>query len=188
MANLTKTSLGPKADRTAAHAAIRDLAESYGVDLLPLELSTDLTITPIKPQSSRTARRSCDISRSCSLQDELPSSSIKTGLPSIPAFPTDSIEQAGAVWSEHDTNTSHAPNPLEQPQPTAAVSASAADTVTVAGEADAAESSQLPDNVARAVVDDSEVPWVEDPAYLSESEYLQYQIPLDQQLLMLEVC
>ncbi|WIA08121.1 hypothetical protein OEZ85_007579 [Tetradesmus obliquus] len=30
---------GARLDRTAAHAAVRNLAESYGVDLLPLELS-----------------------------------------------------------------------------------------------------------------------------------------------------
>jgi hypothetical protein len=45
-------------DRTAAHEAVRSLAESYGVSLLPLELKTDLTLTPPPPPRARRGRGS----------------------------------------------------------------------------------------------------------------------------------
>jgi len=48
---------GDSRDRAAAHAAVRNLAEVYGIDLLPLELNREL-ITPLKHHESF-----CSISR-----------------------------------------------------------------------------------------------------------------------------
>lgn len=69
----------------------------------------------------------------------------------------------------------------------------AALTAEAAGPAPyAAETSQTPNAIAAAAEEGADDKWVDNNSnnneYLSEAEYIQYQVPLEQQLLSLEVC
>eukprot|EP00775_Hariotina_reticulata_P002732 gene2732-3029_t len=203
-------------DRAAAHAAVRNLAEVYGIDLLPLELKKEL-ITPLKHQGSY-----CSITRRLSepanVSDHEVVSTPVNGR-DVPSFPLlgQLDEECSTVGSSPATatsaSTSRPPSAADfagqtpcdvlqqmvadgsvactggRPQASSAASAAQghAESSPSDGQGDTAGPGAEQLASTHVVSGDREVDSIAvDELFLSEAEYIEYQMPLEQRITLLE--
>lgn len=200
MATLTRTSTGglrPN-DRSAAHEAVRNLAESYGVDLLPLDLSTDITPTTLtvtrrcsEPSGPSDSGKFVDL-------NQLASAALSIPLEDSSSSPskTEQYRSPGVVVT---TPRSGRAQPSSSSSSTGASKSSTARSPSPAGEIDAplldsaatAGGVGLPEAAGLARQGAHEQAWLDgasdDGHDLTEDEVQEYQAPLEQRIALLEV-